>query len=478
MEAGLALGHNVMADEKTLELAAEIGNGRNSAAGENRVKRVRQRFGHPSISADGTGRTIGALQNFRVKDGKLLHDTQFYDAAKLSPAFSGDVVEYVFRMAEEAPESLNESAVIEAALVWVNQYGDETELTDAEYQGLDWGPVEPPEWATTEYPLLRPVDMNHIDLVSDGALTDSLFSSEVEAERFFSAAFSGHSSAYGAELFDLIDRFRDEFGLTLAEIETKGIEIITRYVFARRNHTNGIEGETIMPSRTKKNVSQMAFEQDSGAVVETVDENADAAIIDETATTVNEVEEVEDVESIEDSAEAPDETTVEDDLDEIEAIMADTDDDEDEAESPETVEALNVIQDQVVELSKVVKKQDIRIERVTKLLLEQANQLQAIGRNIRRIDGERVTTQRVPLVNARPEDDLEPLAPQGRPADFTPPLHGYTQPGRVGLRQFSSVIDGDPPDLVLASDTPNAVAEKAAKRRVERNQKYRMGTRK
>ena len=233
-----------------------------------------------------------------------------------------------------------------------------------------------------------------------------------------------------------------------------------------------------MPSRTKKNVSQMAFEQDSGAVVETVDENADAAIIDETATTVNEVEEVEDVESIEDSAEAPDETTVEDDLDEIEAIMADTDDDEDEAESPETVEALNVIQDQVVELSKVVKKQAIRIERVTKLLLEQANQLQAIGRNIRRIDGERVTTQRVPLVNARPEDDLEPLAPQGRPADFTPPLHGYTQPGRVGLRQFSSVIDGDPPDLVLASDTPNAVAEKAAKRRVERNQKYRMGTRK
>jgi hypothetical protein len=249
METGEALGHGVIADTMTLEMVANLANDRNDMAedhvanrgkrtGSEVTKKVRQRFGHPAMSSDGTGRTIGTLSNFRVEDDKLLHDTQFYGAARLSPAFSGDVIEYIFSLAEEAPESLNESAVIEAALVWVLESGEEVELTDVEYDRADWGQAEPPENSTTEFPILRPFSIDHIDLVSDGALTDSLFATESDAERFFSSAFNGHSSAYGAELFDLIDRFRDQFGLTLSEIEAKGVEIITRYVYARRRHTD------------------------------------------------------------------------------------------------------------------------------------------------------------------------------------------------------------------------------------------------
>jgi hypothetical protein len=188
--------------------------------------------------------------------------------------------------------------------------------------------------------------------------------------------------------------------------------------------------------------------------------------------------------TIEDSSEeidaTDDEPTVEDELDEVEAIMAETEADETAEDAPPPIEALDHIQNQVIELSGIIARQSQRIERISKLLLDQASQLQAISRNLRRIDGERVVTERVPLTSTRPEDGLEPISPQAPPDDFVPPLHGYDRQdrqGRVGMRHFSSVIDGDPPDLELASDSPNSIAEKAAKRRVTRNRKYRMGTR-
>ncbi len=497
METGLALGHNVIADEKTLQIVADIANERNGQAsdfaanrndnkrtGKEVTKRVRQRFGHPAMSSDGTGRTIGTLENFSVKDGKLLHDTQFYNAARLSPAFSGDVVEYIFSLAEEAPESLNESAVIESDLVWILESGDEVELTDAEYDQADWDIATPPEGSTTEFPILRPFSVGHIDLVSDGTLTDSLFGDKIDTERFFNSAFSGHSSLYAFELFELMDRFRDQTGLTLDEIEGKGVEIITKYVYARRKHTQANEGETIIMAKKKNtsrpNISQIAYEQGEGAI-ETVEEVDDAAIVSETVTTVPDVEPIVDQPEIEDSSEPvsttdedESETDVDDDLEEIEAILAETEDDE--ADSPSS-NALAQLQGQIAELSGIVDIQGARIEKVAALLLQQANQLQAISRNLQRMDGERVITERVPLTNRQAADQLEPT---DHAQDFTPPLHGYVDPERqtVGMRQFSSVIDGDPPDLVLASDSPNAVAEKAAQRRVERNQRYRMGTRK
>jgi hypothetical protein len=211
-------------------------------------------------------------------------------------------------------------------------------------------------------------------------------------------------------------------------------------------------------------------------------------------TIVEPVDEVGEVEAVEESAdfvsatvekEDEDETSVDDELAEIETIMAETEADEAAEETTETVVALSLIQAQVVELSAVVELQGERIEKVTGLLLQQANQLQAISRNLRRLDGERIVTERVPLTNRQAVDGLETAGES--PDGFVPPLHGYAppigspvhgQPPTIGMRQFSSVIDGDPPDLVLASDTPNAVAEKAAERRVKRNQQYRMGTRK
>lgn len=495
METGLALGHDVIADETTLHLVAGLANDRNYQATEraaNRgertgtevTKKVRQRFGHPAMSSDGTGRTIGTLSNFRVQDSKLLHDTQFYNAARLSPAFSGDVVEYIFTLAEEAPESLNESAVVEASLIWQLESGEEVELTDAEYDQADWGIATPPEGATTEFPILRPFSIGHIDLVSDGALTDSLFTTQSDAERFFSSAFSGHTSIFGAELFELIDRFRDQFGLTLTEIETKGVEIITKYVYVRRNHTTqASEGETIMAKRNinRPNVSQLAFNQSEGAV-ETVEATSEAAIVFEGETTVSETEPIADEPVIEDSSEPvsatveDEETAVDDELDEISAIMAETEADETDAEPIETVEALAAVRMRASELSEVVSRQGERIEKITKLMLQQANQFLAISRNLRRLDGERIVTERVPMTNRQSEDGLEQATAPAQ--DFAPPLHGYVEPHTVGLREFSSVIDGDPPELMLASDTPNAVAEKAAASRVARNQKYRMGTRK
>ena len=56
------------ADLKTLTIAAALGNRHRGGFG------VQGRFGHPGMSENSAGRKFMKSKNFRVLDGKLLHD--------------------------------------------------------------------------------------------------------------------------------------------------------------------------------------------------------------------------------------------------------------------------------------------------------------------------------------------------------------------------------------------------------------------
>ncbi len=178
MQAVEALGHKLMVDAKTLEQFVALGNA--AAHG------LKSRFTHPGLSADGLGKHLGRIRNFRVEGDKAIGDLYLSETAAKSP--HGDLRDYVETLAEEDPEAFGLSVVVDGYGAW--QLADGTEASDGDGK---------PTTAIGKYPALRVTAAYAVDAVDEPAANrDGLFS-----------AFTGTTSELAARVYGVLDHEPD-----------------------------------------------------------------------------------------------------------------------------------------------------------------------------------------------------------------------------------------------------------------------------
>jgi len=240
-----ATGHGVCCDVKSLELIAALANVNQEG--------VSGRFGHPGMSENATGRKVHLAYNWRVLKGEkpgdkntyLVHDSQFMDAARTSPAFTHDPVEYIMNMAEQHPKHFAESLVLSATQVWTTEDGKELpiweEVEDAD--GYKYKRTRKrPENALTNVPVLRPTAVHFCDFVNDGAITHSgLY--PMSGEPPGPGNLSAFNSIFTEEnapnylldhLFATVDDLCRRFNIPLDALQPKVKRLLSLYVDSRR----------------------------------------------------------------------------------------------------------------------------------------------------------------------------------------------------------------------------------------------------
>jgi hypothetical protein len=110
-----ALGHGFQTDQKTLDMML--------ALSQEKSRGIKMHFGHTGMSENAMGRHIAWAKNFRIQGDRLIHDIDFMPQASASPAFGQDPIEYILQMAENQPEDIGESVVIECETVWTTANG-------------------------------------------------------------------------------------------------------------------------------------------------------------------------------------------------------------------------------------------------------------------------------------------------------------------------------------------------------------------
>lgn len=215
IQAVEALGHSLLVDDVMLRQVAALGN----AAGK-----VKSRFTHPGLCADGMGKQLGHVSSFRVEGDKTLCDLAFIDAAKISP--SGDLVAYTTKLAQEAPNDFGFSIVFEGTPAWKLPDGSELPVDDPSLRRKGDGPYDEsyyvrPETATTDVPFARAEALCAVDVVDEPAANrDGLFSA---------AAFGATTSQLAEQAFAWLDEFRDLHGIGFDKIDA----FLARYRLAR-----------------------------------------------------------------------------------------------------------------------------------------------------------------------------------------------------------------------------------------------------
>ena len=234
MQAGVeAIGHGCMSDQKTLELMVELANVPNR-------RPIRGRFGHPGVSENATGKQVMVSGNFRIATDSrgtfLVHDARLLKAARKSPAFGKDPIEYIFTIAETDPAEFAESVIIDAYYVWTrrNEAGEVVDVPVwVKNEDGDWYRNARPDDALTDLPVLRPVTFYYCDFVNEGALTHhGLFSMGSAGP---GNVFAGHSAAYARELFDLVDRWRAAYQVPLEALPAKVDVMMQKYLASRKD---------------------------------------------------------------------------------------------------------------------------------------------------------------------------------------------------------------------------------------------------
>lgn len=231
-----ALGHDLILDGKTIGQVVEHGN-----AARNGVK---SRFTHPGLSADGLGKHLGRLRNFRQEGDKALADLYITDSAFRSP--SGDLGTYVMDMAEFDPDMFGMSMVVTGARVWVLADGREVEA--------DRG--DRPLTATTELPVLRIQQLHAVDAVDEPA---------ANRDGLFAARNMWATNSLSQEAFDDIDEYLRGAGVTpqrafqfvLSYFEARGVDV-KEFRMAEEEKT---EATSEQPRASTEPVAEQATEQ-------------------------------------------------------------------------------------------------------------------------------------------------------------------------------------------------------------------------
>lgn len=188
MQAVEALGHRLMVDAKSLEQFVTLANA--TAHG------LKSRFTHPGLSADGLGKHLGRIRNFRVEGDKAVGDLYLSETAAKSP--HGDLRAYVESLAAEDPEAFGMSVVVDGYGAW--QLSDGTEANSE----------EKPTDAIGKYPALRVTAAYAVDAVDEPAANrDGLFS-----------AFSRTTNELAAQVYGVLDQHADADALISRFLET------------------------------------------------------------------------------------------------------------------------------------------------------------------------------------------------------------------------------------------------------------------
>lgn len=268
MQAGVeGTGHEIESDMRTLELLVELGNNRTPVEGDKsgRVRPIRQRFGHPAISENATGKQVAVARNFRIEGDKLVHDSFLIEAARRSPAFAQDPINWIQEMAANHPAEIGESVVIYADTVW--KLSDGTEV-DALMER------ERPINAVHDFPILRPTEFIAVDFVNEGAFThQGLY------DAHFFTRFESH---FGEQVFTLIDQWRDQYGVPLDALPKKIEQVMARYLNARKGSNkmslkfNVDDSEVLEPTTEETEVEEPTLEEvlaDQEELGEELDDN-------------------------------------------------------------------------------------------------------------------------------------------------------------------------------------------------------------
>lgn len=364
MQANIeALGHGVQADMQTLHLLAGMGNAD--------VDGIRTRFGHPGISENATGKKVANARNFQVKGDRLIHDSYLLDAARKSPVFSQDPIEYILDMAEKAPRELGESVVINANTVWPLNDGRELPVEV-------WGPgvyiyPEGDPWdvemkdgrpvnATTPLPVLRPVEFHFVDLVGEAALVrDGLTPMSADAINYF---FGGRASEYAQEMFRLVDEWRSRYHIPISAIPGKVDQLVSEYIAARSGRS------TEMARKLKfEDVSEIAASP---------------------------------------TAEAPpaEADPVEDNLAASEQIADDMTEELQAADEQMSGQIAELVAFQEAQAA-VIASQGEQIKRLSALVKQFGEATQVLQRNYKRLAGEPVVTQKVSKTKQQPLEEFD-----------------------------------------------------------------------
>jgi hypothetical protein len=168
-----ALGHGVMLDEKSIDQLVTLGNA--SKRG------VKSRFTHPGMSADGLGKYLGRLKDFRTEGDKAVADLHLSALASKAP--TGDLSSYVMDMAEQEPDMFGMSVVIDMDRAWRMEDGSEKKVS-----GWD---DERPKGALDKLPVARIKQFVACDAVDepaanrDGIFSSALWATNQDAEQAF-----------------------------------------------------------------------------------------------------------------------------------------------------------------------------------------------------------------------------------------------------------------------------------------------------
>jgi len=183
IQAVEAMGHNAIVDDTAVFQIVVLG----QAAAPTGIK---SRFTHPGLSADGTGRFLGRLRNFRLQGDKALADLHLSRAAAKSP--DGDLRDYVETLAEDDPKAVGFSIHAKGDKMWILPDGSE----------LDASEHPRPDTATTELPVFRFTSLTAVDIVDEPAANrDGLFSSSHR-----------DTNQLAANAFAMLDQFCTQFG--------------------------------------------------------------------------------------------------------------------------------------------------------------------------------------------------------------------------------------------------------------------------
>lgn len=145
---------------------------------------LKARFGHPSASSETMGTQMGVFKNFRARksEGKMqaIADLHLLDAAEESPTHPG-MRSWVLKMAAEQPDFIMSSIVFQASGYFQKKANGHKIYIGSEYDAN-------PDLGEVFVEFGDKGQHFYTDLVEQGAATDSLFSTKVNADFFVSRA--------------------------------------------------------------------------------------------------------------------------------------------------------------------------------------------------------------------------------------------------------------------------------------------------
>lgn len=203
-------------DLTTLHQMQDLGNAKQRG--------ILMHFGHPGASDNAMGYQVARGKNFRVVGDRLVHDAELILHAKRSPVFSQDPLEYIMRMAEDYPNDIAESVVINGTKVWV--LDDESEVDFyKEDKALEYDGDRPVR-AIHDYPVLRIEKFHNVDFVIQGNLTPGGIHHQ------FAQAMFDETSVHGDlfELFNMADETRQRYDIPIEDIPSKIVQLGNSYL--------------------------------------------------------------------------------------------------------------------------------------------------------------------------------------------------------------------------------------------------------